>query len=97
MSSSLGGGGGGRDYGHIRFALTTITGIFAASSGRGEIYTAGRRRGRLCLPLPGEDEPEEKKEKPGLASRRRHVFTELGGRGWRWLGSSWARGGVWGG
>lgn len=51
MSSSLGGGGGGgRDYGHIRFALTTITGIFAASLGRGEIYTAGRRRGRVALP-----------------------------------------------
>lgn len=47
MSSSLGGGGGGRDYGHIRFALTTITRIFLASSGRGEIYTAGRRRGRV--------------------------------------------------
>lgn len=81
----------GRDYGHIRFALTTITRIFAASSGRGEIYTAGRRR--LCLPLPGEDEPEEKKGKPGSASRTRHVFTELGGRGWRWLGSSWGKGG----
>lgn len=48
MSSSLGGGGGGRDYGHIRFALSTITGIFAASSGKGEIYTAGRRRGRAA-------------------------------------------------
>lgn len=90
MSSSLG-GGGGRDCGHIRFALTTITETFAASSGRGKIYTAGRRRGWLCLPLPGEDEPEEKKEKPGSASRRRHVFRERSGKGWRWLGSSRVR------
>lgn len=43
----------------------------------------GGAGGRLCLPLPGEDEPEQKKEKPGSASHGRHVFTEVGGRGWR--------------
>jgi len=63
MSSSLE-GGGGRDSGHIRFALTAITGNFAASSVKREIYTAGGSAGgRPCLPLPGEDEPKEKKGK----------------------------------
>lgn len=85
MSSSLGGGGGGRDYGHIRFALSTITGIFAASSGKGEIYTAGRRRGRaggwLCLPLPGEDEPEKKKGKLDVMCLQSWVGGDGDGRG----------------
>lgn len=81
MSSSLE-GGGGRDSGHIRFALTAITGNFAASSVKREIYTAGGSAGgRPCLPLPGEDEPKEKKGKLGSASHRRCVFTERGGRG----------------
>lgn len=85
MSSSLGGGGGERDYGHIRFALSTITGIFAASSGKGEIYTAGRRRGRaggwLCLPLPGEDEPEKKKGKLDVMCLQSWVGGDGDGRG----------------
>lgn len=81
MSSSLE-GGRERDSGHIRFALTAITGNFAGSSVKGEIYTAGGSAGgRPCLPHPGEDEPKEKKGKLGSASHRRHVFTELGGRG----------------
>lgn len=81
MSSSLE-GGRERDSGHIRFALTAITGNFAGSSVKGEIYTAGGSAGgRPCLPHPGEDEPKEKKGKLGSASHRRHVFTERGGRG----------------